>query len=62
MDVAAERFFRNMVRIVVGTLVEVGRARVSREDLARALHSGDRSSVGPTAPPHGLFLLRVEYD
>ena len=54
-------FLRHMVRVIVGTLVEVGRGRRDRRAVDRALRSGDRGSAGQTAPPQGLFLMRVEY-
>jgi tRNA pseudouridine38-40 synthase len=49
------------VRILVGTLVEIGRGRWAPERIATILASGDRRLAGPTAPPQGLFLERVEY-
>jgi tRNA pseudouridine38-40 synthase len=51
-----------MVRIIVGSLVEVGRGRQPVEWISRAVASRDRTAAGPTAPPHGLFLVRVEYE
>ena len=50
-----------MVRIIVGSLVEIGRGRQPVEWIERVIASRDRASAGPTAPPHGLFLVRVEY-
>jgi tRNA pseudouridine38-40 synthase len=50
-----------MVRNVVGTLAEIGRGRWPAEKMAQALVSRDRCQAGPTAPSHGLCLLRVEY-
>ena len=50
-----------MVRIIVGTIVEVGRGHRGIEDVERALRTGDRSDAGQTAPPQGLFLVRVDY-
>ena len=55
-------FLRHMVRVIVGTLVEVGVGRRRRADVEYALRVGDRSAAGPTAPPHGLFLTSVEYE
>lgn len=57
----ARSFLRYMVRNLVGTLVEVGAGRLSPGDLSGILESGDRSRVGPTAPAHGLCLVRVKY-
>jgi tRNA pseudouridine38-40 synthase len=58
---AADRFLRRMVRTLVGTLVEVGRHKMPPEEVRDALTSCDRTRSGPCAPPHGLFLIRVEY-
>jgi tRNA pseudouridine38-40 synthase len=60
-DVEATAFLKNMVRILVGTLVDVGRGRVAPEAVARMLEAGDRAAGGMTAPPQGLTLLRVLY-
>jgi tRNA pseudouridine38-40 synthase len=60
-DVTGDGFLRHMVRIIVGSLVEIGRGRQPAGWLARVLASRDRTAAGPTAPPHGLFLVRVEY-
>ena len=57
----AERFLRKMVRMLVGTLVEVGRLKMRPEEFCDTLKSADRKRSGPCAPPHGLFLVRVEY-
>ncbi|GAB4364104.1 MAG: tRNA pseudouridine(38-40) synthase TruA [Deltaproteobacteria bacterium] len=54
-------FLRHMVRNIVGTLVETGRGRMSPEEIPAILASRDRTRAGPTAPPCGLFLWRVEY-
>ncbi|MBE0476822.1 MAG: tRNA pseudouridine(38-40) synthase TruA [Coriobacteriia bacterium] len=57
----ARSFMRSMVRILVGTLVEVGTGRRAPEWAAEALAARDRAAAGPTAPPHGLTLWSVEY-
>lgn len=57
----ANRFLRKMVRMLVGTLVEVGRLKMHPEEVYETLKSCDRTRAGPCAPPHGLFLVRVEY-
>jgi tRNA pseudouridine38-40 synthase len=60
-DIEATAFLKNMVRIVVGTLVDIGRDRLSEDAVARMLATGDRAAGGMTAPPQGLTLLRVIY-
>ncbi|MCR4921735.1 MAG: tRNA pseudouridine(38-40) synthase TruA [Bacteroidaceae bacterium] len=60
--ITANRFLRNMVRAIVGTLVEVGRGRLSVDDFRRVIERRDRCSAGESVPAHGLFLVNVEYD
>ncbi len=57
--VEGDRFLYNMVRIIAGTLADVGRGRRPPEAVARAFASGRREELGPTAPPHGLLLDEV---
>ncbi|MCQ2418946.1 MAG: tRNA pseudouridine(38-40) synthase TruA [Clostridia bacterium] len=54
-------FLQNMVRILVGTLLEVGYGRIAPEQLVQILDAKDRKLAGPTAPPEGLCLERVDY-
>ncbi len=54
-------FLKYMVRIMVGTLLEVGKGKISTEDFGKIVEAKDRTLAGPTAPPQGLFLLRVLY-
>lgn len=61
-DIVADGFLYNMVRAIVGTLVEVGRGRWTVEDVRRILDSGKRSGAGDTAPARGLYLVSVDYD
>lgn len=61
-DVAGSGFLYNMVRILVGTMVEIGMGRRSVPTLKKALAAGSRFDAGPTAPAHGLTLARVEYE
>ncbi len=61
-EITGSGFLRHMVRIIVGTLVEIGRGRGSPEWLREVLASRDRAHAGPTAPAAGLFLVRVDYD
>ncbi|MDF2460490.1 MAG: truA, partial [Nitrospira sp.] len=58
----ADRFLKHMVRAIVGTLVEIGHAKRTPESLRKILNAKDRTAAGRTAPPQGLFLLRVDYD
>ena len=55
-------FLYRMVRNIVGTLLEVGRGRLSSSDIDSILRTKRRSAAGPTAPAKGLFLVRVEYE
>ena len=57
----ADAFLMHMARNIVGTLVDVGLGRYSKEDVSQMLLSCDRSRAGRTAPAHGLYLLRVLY-
>jgi len=59
--IAADRFLRNMVRAIVGTLLEVGRGKRSPESILELLRSGNRCSAGESVPGHALFLSKIEY-
>ncbi len=61
-EVTGDGFLRHMVRAIVGTLVEIGRGWRPRDSMAQLLNGGTRADGGATAPPHGLFLVRVDYD
>ena len=54
-------FLYNMVRIIAGTLVEVGLGRRKLSTVSQAIEKADRSLAGPTAPPEGLTLIKIEY-
>lgn len=56
-----DAFLYNMVRIIVGTLVEIGHGRRGEDAFLRAYATGDRLALGVTAPPHGLELTKVHY-
>jgi tRNA pseudouridine38-40 synthase len=60
--VTADAFMRNMVRILLGTQLEVGVGRRGVDDFERLLLGTARSEAGDTAPPHGLYLEAVSYD
>jgi tRNA pseudouridine38-40 synthase len=57
----ADGFLQHMVRNIVGTLVGIGRGKMPPDAMAAILQSRQRQQAGPTAPPHGLFLVRVNY-
>lgn len=59
--ITADRFLRNMVRAVVGTLFDVGRGKISVDDFQRIIDQKNRCSAGQSAPASGLFLTRVDY-
>jgi len=60
-EVEADGFLRFMVRNITGTLVDVGLGKITSDDFKKILLSKDRSMAGATAPPHGLFLIKVKY-
>ena len=61
MHIEADGFLRHMVRNIVGTLVDVGVGRWPASQMETILASRDRAQAGSTAPPTGLFLVRVDY-
>lgn len=61
IEVEGDAFLKNMVRILAGTLVDVGRGRRTVEDVAAALRTGERDCAGITAPAKGLTLVSVHY-
>jgi tRNA pseudouridine38-40 synthase len=61
-SIKADRFLRNMVRAIVGTMVEIGSGKLSIEDFDDIIAAKDRSRAGYSAPAEGLFLEKVEYD
>jgi tRNA pseudouridine38-40 synthase len=60
-EISGDGFLRYMVRAIVGTLVEIGRGFRAPESMASLLRGSARGDAGPTAPPQGLFLVRVDY-
>ncbi len=61
IKISADGFLYNMVRIIVGTLVEVAYGRISPEEISEIIKSRDRQKAGMTAPPFGLYLNKVNY-
>tara|TARA_B100001123_G_C14947503_1_gene882343 strand:+ start:22 stop:759 length:738 start_codon:yes stop_codon:yes gene_type:complete len=61
IDVSAKSFLHSQVRIMVGTLVEVGKGKIKPEEIKKIIESKDRARAGPTAPAHGLYLIKVDY-
>lgn len=59
--VTANRFLRNMVRAIVGTMLEVGTHKLSIEDFNEVIKAKDRGRAGKSVPGHGLFLAKIEY-
>lgn len=60
-EISGTGFLRHMVRIIVGTLVDIGRGQLEVDEMAAILQSRDRRRAGQTAPPHGLMLWKVTY-
>ncbi|MDF2552805.1 MAG: truA [Chryseobacterium sp.] len=60
--VSANRFLRNMVRAIVGTMVEVGSGKIQPNDIRKVIENKNRNSAGTSAPAHGLFLVDVGYE
>ncbi len=60
--ISANRFLRNMVRAIVGTLIDVGKEKITVKDFRTVIESKNRSNAGTSVPAKGLFLTKVEYD
>ena len=61
IDISGNGFLYNMVRIIAGTITEIGRGRMQLSAIQAALESGDRQLAGPTLPPEGLRLRWIRY-
>jgi tRNA pseudouridine38-40 synthase len=61
-EITGDGFLRHMVRALIGTLVDIGRGWRSPSSMAPLLRGSTRGDAGPTAPPQGLFLVRVDYN
>ena len=59
--ITADRFLRNMVRAIVGTLLDVGKNKISLNDFIQIIENKNRSDAGLSVPAHGLFLMQVTY-
>ncbi|MCR5671497.1 MAG: tRNA pseudouridine(38-40) synthase TruA [Butyrivibrio sp.] len=59
--VVGNGFLYNMVRIIAGTLIQIGRGKGKPSDVAEMIEKKDRAAAGPTAPPQGLFLIRYDF-
>ena len=62
IELTGNGFLYNMVRIIAGTLVDVGLGKIKADDIPEIIASKDRTKAGKTLPPHGLMLLNVVYD
>ena len=60
--ISADRFLRNMVRAIVGTMINIGLGKVSLADFKKIIESKDRSQAGFSVPAHGLYLTKIEYE
>ena len=61
ISVCADGFLYNMVRIMAGTLMEVGQGKRKPEEIAEIIAAKNREAAGPTAPAHGLTLVKYEF-
>ena len=61
IELTGSGFLYNMVRIISGTLVDVGLGKIRADEISEIISSGDRQRAGKTLPPQGLYLLKVEY-
>jgi tRNA pseudouridine38-40 synthase len=59
--ISADRFLRNMVRAIVGTMINIGTGKISLDDFKKIIESKNRSEAGFSVPAHGLYLVKVEY-
>ena len=62
LHISGDGFLYNMVRIITGTLIEVGQGKRVPEEMEKIIEARDRQAAGYTAPPQGLYLAEVYYD
>lgn len=62
IELTGNGFLYNMVRIIAGTLVDVGMGKTDPKDISKIIEEGKRENAGKTMPPQGLFLVKVEYE
>ena len=60
-EIKADRFLRNMVRAIVGTLLMIGRGKIGKDKIGEIIEKKERSSAGDSAPAEALFLEEVKY-
>lgn len=61
-EYSANHFLHNMIRILTGTLIDIGRGKLEVEDMQRILDAKDRQKAGPTIAPNGLYFMGVDYE
>ena len=61
IELSGDGFLYNMVRIIAGTILDVGLGKIKYADVPSIIESGDRKLAGRTLPPHGLYLVEVKY-
>ena len=61
LSFSSKSFLHNQVRIMVGTLIDIGKGRFAPEQILKAFESKDRADAGQTAPPYGLYFNKVNY-
>jgi tRNA pseudouridine38-40 synthase len=60
--ISADRFLRNMVRAIVGTMINIGLGKITLDDFEKIIESKDRGKAGFSVPAHGLYLTQIKYD
>ncbi|HNP33506.1 MAG TPA: tRNA pseudouridine(38-40) synthase TruA [Flavobacterium sp.] len=60
--ISADRFLRNMVRAIVGTMINIGTGKINLTDFEKIIESKDRGEAGFSVPAHGLYLVKIDYD